>query len=146
VGRRLGQDVGHQDRGPAHRPLERHELADGRLAGRRVREAARGQRGAATPNTSDEDTLNGVAAIAPTSAFAAGTFTQTGRPIPIDRTLAARWNGATRSADPSVSVGTTDNLLQGAAAIPGTRSAWAVGFRLTASGPDQTLIERDTSG
>jgi hypothetical protein len=101
---------------------------------------------AATPNTGDEDTLNGVAAIASTSAFAAGTFTQTGGPIPIDRTLAARWNGASWSADPSVSVGTTDNLLQGAAAIPGTRSAWAVGFRLTASGPDQTLIERDTSG
>jgi len=100
---------------------------------------------AATPNTGDEDTLNGVAAITSTSAFAAGTFTQFGGAIPIDRTLAARSNGATWSADPSVSVGTTDNLLQGATAIPGTRSAWAVGFRLTA-GADQTLIERDTSG
>jgi len=101
---------------------------------------------AATANTGDEDTLNGVAAITSTSAFAAGTFTQFGGPIPVDRTLAARWNGTSWAADPSASVGTTDNLLNGAAAIPGTRSAWAVGFRLTTGGGDQTLIERDSSG
>ena len=42
-------------------------------------------------------------------------------------------------------MGTTDNLLRGAAAIPGTNSAWAVGFRLTSSTADQTLIEQETS-
>jgi hypothetical protein len=70
---------------------------------------------------------------------------QTGGAIPVDRTLGERWTGASWALDPTVSVGTTDNLLTGAAAIPGTGAAWAVGFRLTASGPDQTLVERESS-
>jgi hypothetical protein len=96
-----------------------------------------------TPNTGDEDSLTGVAAATPTAVFSVGNFVQTGGTIPIDRTLAQRFNGASWAADPSANVGSTDNLLTGASAIPGTASAWAVGFRLTVSGPDQTLIERD---
>ncbi|MEA2148164.1 MAG: hypothetical protein QOG59_3751, partial [Solirubrobacteraceae bacterium] len=42
----------------------------------------------------------------------------------------------------SPNVGSTDNLLQAASRIPGTSTAWAVGFRLTSSGLDQTLIMR----
>jgi hypothetical protein len=98
-----------------------------------------------TPNTGDEDTLNGVAAAAAARVFSAGTFVQTGGAIPVDRTLGERWNGASWALDPSGNVGTTDNLLRGAAAIPGTNSAWAVGFRLTSSTADQTLIEQETS-
>ena len=101
---------------------------------------------AATPNTADEDSLSGVAAIAPANVFSAGSFSQPGGSTPIARTLAQRWNGSNWVADASANVGATDNLLTGATAIPGTASAWAVGFRLTASNVDQTLIERETTG
>jgi hypothetical protein len=97
-----------------------------------------------TPNSGDEDSLNGVAATASTRVFAAGTFVQTGGSIPVDRTLGVRWNGASWALDPTANVGTTDNLLKGAAAIPGTTSAWVVGFNLTSSSGDQTLIERES--
>jgi hypothetical protein len=100
---------------------------------------------ASTPNTGDEDSLNGVAAAGTASAFSVGTFVQQGGAIPVDRTLAEAWNGSSWATDASANVGSTDNLLLGAAAIRGTGSAWAVGFRLTA-GPDQTLIERETAG
>ena len=101
---------------------------------------------ATTPNSANDNSLNGVAALASASAFSVGTSTQPGGSIPVNRTIAARWNGASWVADPSGNVGTTDNLLNGAAAIPGTHSAWAVGFHLTASTAAQTLIEQDTSG
>jgi hypothetical protein len=98
-----------------------------------------------TPNIANENSLNGVAALASASAFAAGTNTQTAGSGLVNRTIAARWNGASWVSDPSGNVG-SDSLLNGAGTIPGTRSAWAVGFRLTATTADQTLIERDTSG
>ena len=101
---------------------------------------------AATPNTADEDSLSGVAAVASARVFLAGSVSQRGGSIPIARTLAERWTGSNWVADTSANVGATDNLLTGAAAIPGTNSAWAVGFRLTATNVDQTLIERETSG
>jgi hypothetical protein len=95
----------------------------------------------ASPNTRDEDTLSGVAAVSPTAIFAVGNFEdRTG--FPVDRTLAEQFNDTSWSIVPSVNVGATDNLLMGAARIPGTTSVWAVGFNLTATGPDQTLIER----
>ena len=99
-----------------------------------------------TPNSANDNSLNGLAALTSASAFSAGTSTQPGASIPVNRTIAARWNGASWLADPSGNVGTSDNLLNGAAAIPGTHSAWAVGFRLTATTAAQTLIEQDTSG
>jgi hypothetical protein len=95
-----------------------------------------------TPNTHDQNTLNGVAAIASGSALAAGTYEDRTGPIPIDRTLANRWNGLSWALETSPNVGSTDNLLQGASRIPGTSTGWAVGFRLTSSGLDQTLIMR----
>jgi hypothetical protein len=98
-----------------------------------------------TPNSGDEDTLNGVAAAASTRVFSAGTFVQTGGSIPIQRTLAERWNGASWALDPSGNVGTNDNELLGAAAIPGTGAVWAVGFRATAANVVQTLIEQESS-
>jgi hypothetical protein len=98
-----------------------------------------------TPNSNDENSLNGVAALASASAFAVGTKTQTAGSGLANRTIAARWNGASWVADPSGNVG-SDSLLNGGATIPGTRSAWAVGFRLTATTAAQTLIEQDTSG
>jgi hypothetical protein len=96
----------------------------------------------ASPSTGDEDTLSGVAAVSPTAVSTVGNFEDRSGSIPVDRTLAEQWGGTSWSIVPSGNVGTTDNLLMGAARIPGTTGIWAVGFRLTATGPDQTLIER----
>lgn len=93
-----------------------------------------------SPNTGDQDTLNGVAAIAPSSVAAVGTDENTSGSIPIDRTLALGWNGTSWAGVATPNVGSTDNLLQGASRIPGTATAWAVGFHLTTGGPNQTLI------
>jgi hypothetical protein len=98
-----------------------------------------------TPNSADENTLTGVAAATSTRVFSAGTVVQFGGPIPIQRTLAERWNGTSWALDPSANVGTNDNELIGAAAIPGTGAAWAVGFRTTAAFVNQTLIEQESS-
>ena len=95
-----------------------------------------------SPSTGDEDTLNGVAAVSSTSVSTVGSFDDRTGSIPVSRTLAEQFNGTSWSIVPSVNVGATDNLLMGAARIPGTTSVWAVGFNLTATGPDQTLIER----
>jgi hypothetical protein len=99
-----------------------------------------------TLNTGDDDTLNGVAAIASGSVAAVGTDEDRTGPIPIDRTLAARWNGLSWIPQVAPNVGTTDNLLQAAARIPGATNAWGVGFRLTSGGVDQTLIVRGGGG
>jgi hypothetical protein len=97
---------------------------------------------AASPSTGDDDTLSGVAAISPTAISAVGSLDDFSAPIPVARTFAEQFDGASWSIVPSRDIGTSDNLLTGAARIPGTTRAWAVGFRLTATGPSQTLIER----
>ena len=96
----------------------------------------------ASPSTGDDDSLNGVAAVSPTAISTVGSFEDRTGSIPVDRTLAEQFTGTSWSIVPSVNVGTTDNLLTGAARIPGTTGVWAVGFHLTATGPDQTVIER----
>ena len=96
----------------------------------------------ANPSTGDDDKLNGVAAVSPTAVSAVGSFDDRSGSIPVVRTLAEQFNGTSWSIVPSGNVGTTDNLLSGAARMPGTTGAWAVGFRLTASGLHQTLVER----
>ena len=95
-----------------------------------------------SPSTGDEDTLSGVASISPTAVSAVGNFEDRSGSIPVDRTLAEQFNGTSWSIVPSGNTSTTDNLLMGAARIPGTTGTWAVGFHLTSAGPDQTLIER----
>ena len=96
----------------------------------------------ASPSTGDDDILNGVAAVSPTSVSTVGSFDDRTGSIPVSRTLAEQFNGTSWSILPSANIGATDNLLTGAARIPGTTSVWAVGFHLTAAGPDQTLVER----
>ena len=95
-----------------------------------------------TPNTADEDSLAGVAAVTSSNVAAVGDVVDHSGAIPVDRTLAEQFNGASWATQPSANVGTTDNLLTGATRIPGSGGVWAVGFHLTATGPDQTLIER----
>lgn len=97
-------------------------------------------------NVGDQDTLQGAAAPTPTTLLAVGTYEQTGGSIPIQRTLAQRWNGTSWLPQVSANSGPTDNLLQAASAVPGAGYVWAVGFRLTSSGVDQTLIEQGTNG
>jgi hypothetical protein len=99
-----------------------------------------------SPNTGDQDTLLGVAPSSATAVFAVGTFEQTSGSIPIQRTLAERWNGTSWGGQVSANNGTTDNLFQAASAVPGANFVWGVGFRLTSSGVDQTLIERGGVG
>jgi hypothetical protein len=93
-------------------------------------------------NTGDNDTLNGVAASTATSVAAVGTDVLTGGAVPIQRTLVQKWNGTSWISQASANTGATDNLLEGASAVPGGSFVWAVGFSLTASGVDHTLIER----
>jgi hypothetical protein len=96
----------------------------------------------ASPSTGDDDSLNGVAAVSPTAVSTVGSVDDRTGAIPVSRTLAEQFTGTSWSIVPSVNIGSTDNLLMGAARIPGTSAVWAVGFHLTAVGPDQTLIER----
>jgi hypothetical protein len=97
-----------------------------------------------TPNTADEDTLTGAAASTSTRVFSVGTVVQVGATMQFQRALAERWNGASWALDPSANVGTSDNELLGAGAIPGTGAAWAVGFS-TGSNSIQALIEQESS-
>jgi hypothetical protein len=97
---------------------------------------------ASSPSLGDQDTLNGVAATATTNAQAVGTFNNTSGSIPVARSLAERWTGTSWVTESTPNVGTTDNLLNGVAALPGTSTLFAVGFHLTVNGPYQTLILR----
>jgi hypothetical protein len=100
----------------------------------------------ASPNTNDQDTLNGVAAIAANSIAAVGTVVNTSGQIPVQRSLALRWTGTSWAGQVTPVVGTSDNLLKAASRIPGATTAWAVGFRLTSADVDQTLILRGGGG
>jgi hypothetical protein len=96
----------------------------------------------ASPSVGDEDILTGVAAPTSHNVAAVGSDDNTSGSIPVARTLAETWSGASWSFAATPNVGSTDNLLKGVAAIPGTTSVWAVGFHLTTGGPDGTVILR----
>jgi hypothetical protein len=93
-----------------------------------------------SPSVGDEDSLTGVAAPSAAVAATVGSDNNTSGSIPIARTLAEAWTGTTWSVAPTPNVGTSDNLLKGVAAIPGSVAIWAVGFHLTPGGPYQTVI------
>ena len=94
----------------------------------------------ASPSVGDEDSLNGVAAPTATIAATVGSDNNTSGSIPIAQTLAETWTGTSWSVAPTPNVGTSDNILNGVAAIPGQVAVWAVGFHLTPGGPYQTVI------
>jgi hypothetical protein len=82
-----------------------------------------------------KSTLNGVAALSPTNAWAVGK----GRN---GAALAEHWNGSTWSIVRSRNA-TSSNLLTGVAAVA-ANDVWAVGYTITTDGtnqPDRTLIE-----
>jgi hypothetical protein len=94
----------------------------------------------ATPNRGDQDSLTGVAAIGSGNVTAVGTFQDVAGGGE-DQTLGVHWNGASWATLATGNVGTADNLLKGAAPIPGTLRVWAVGDHLTAGGgPVKTLV------
>src|SRR3954447_12196690 len=93
-------------------------------------------------NVGDQDTLDGVSALAGGAAAAVGSFNDTSGPIPIARTLAETFNGTSLMRTPSPNVNASDNLLRGVATLPGSSTVFAVGFHLQASGPYRTLILR----
>jgi hypothetical protein len=101
---------------------------------------------AGTPNSGYQDSLNGVAATGTAAVTAVGTFQDVDAGGML-RTLGERWNGSSWTRPDTPNVGQADNLLRGAAAIPGTSDVWAVGEHLTAGGgPVQTLVLRDSGG
>ena len=74
---------------------------------------------------------------------AAGNYDSTNGDIPIVRTLLEHWDGTAWTRIPSPNANASDNILNGAAASPG--GAFAVGFHLRQTGPDQTLILHQTN-
>jgi hypothetical protein len=86
------------------------------------------------PGARAADHLDAVTALGPDDVWAVGATvdTVTGSALD-DRTVTEHWDGRTWAPVESPNVGTTDNLLNGAAAAPGI--VWAVGRGY----PDATL-------
>jgi hypothetical protein len=104
---------------------------------------------AASPNTGGQDRLTAVAATGTAAVAAVGSYHTGSGTALTGRTLALQWNGTSWATQPTPNVGTADNMLLGAAAIPGSGTVWAVGLRVfvTLSGfrVDQTLILKGVS-
>jgi hypothetical protein len=96
-----------------------------------------------SPNVDDQNTLNGVAA-GEGSVVAVGSYEAPSVIGPVSRTLVLRWDGTGWATVPSANAGSTDNALQAAAAVPGSTTVWAVGFRYTSGGISQTLTLKGT--
>ena len=95
----------------------------------------------ASPTPYDESMgLLGVAARTPAKAWAVGEAS-TGS-LGGTQQLTFHWNGTTWKQAPSSSQG--GRGLGGVAVVPGTRQAWAVGFRVSSTSPLLTFIERWT--
>ena len=97
-----------------------------------------------TPNQDFQNTLVGVAATSPTAVTAVGMFDDTSGGGAVLRNLGMRWDGTSWGQLEMPNVGTADNLLRGAAPIPGTADVWAVGEYRADGGPVKTLVLRDT--
>jgi hypothetical protein len=98
-----------------------------------------------TPNVGDNNVLTGVAAVAPGTVTAVGSWEDPSGEIPVLRTLAQRWDGSSWATLETPNAGATDNLLRAATPVPGTADVFAVGMHLTSGGPSQTLVLRDSA-
>lgn len=86
------------------------------------------------------DELYGVTAASPTGVWAVGYYTHGGPRQ--KRALVVRWNGKSWKVQPSPGRHGSDSRGQLAAvASASTKSIWAVGYFLTSTGGEQTLIE-----
>lgn len=93
-----------------------------------------------SPNAahSDEDILNGVAAVSANDVWAVGTYVNSNQ---IDQTLIELWNGTKWSVMPAPDVGSNSNWLYGVTAVS-TSDVWAVGTYVDSNVVYQTLIEQ----
>jgi len=93
-----------------------------------------------SPNASTANNeLLGVAIRHKKDAWAVGDYTDASTPV--IHTLTEHWDGSSWSVVPSPDAGSSLNILQKVAPIPGTKELWAVGVSGNSSGPQQTLIE-----
>jgi hypothetical protein len=86
-----------------------------------------------------ERAIRGVAVVSSSRVWAVGD--RLGK-HPNYATMVDRWHGSAWRHVSSPSPGMLQNFLNGAAGIPGSRAAWAVGHRFDGGGPWTTLIER----
>ena len=93
-----------------------------------------------SPNAahSDEDILNGVAAVSANDVWAVGTYVNSNQ---IDQTLIELWNGTKWSVMPAPDVGSNSNWLYGVTAVSAS-DVWAVGQYADSNEDYQTLIEQ----
>jgi hypothetical protein len=85
--------------------------------------------------------LNAVAAVSPSQAWAVGSYFICSFCDPaFHQTLIEHWNGQAWRQDRSPSPGSGDSTLLGVTAVS-AKDAWAVGSTTDAAGFDQTLIE-----
>lgn len=94
----------------------------------------------------EEDELLGVAAKSVADVWAVGDFVDRSGSTPIAKTLTLHWTGAAWSTVTSPNGGSSDTILNGAAAVPGTTSqVWAAGFNLAPTGSYRTFVLRTGS-
>jgi hypothetical protein len=75
-----------------------------------------------------------------------GDFVDRSGSTPIAKTLTLHWTGAAWSTVTSPNGGSSDTILNGAAAVPGTTSqVWAAGFNLATTGSYRTFVLRTGS-
>jgi hypothetical protein len=94
----------------------------------------------------EEDELLGLAAKSATDVWAVGDFVDRSGSIPVAKTLTLHWSGSAWSTVTSPNGATSDTILTGAAAVPGTTSqVWAAGFNLSTSDAYRTFVLRTGS-
>jgi len=92
----------------------------------------------ASPNPgNDSNSLNAVAALSTTNAWAVGTYHTNGKSL---KTLIEHWNGSAWKVQASPSPVTGNNTLSSVVATSPS-NVWAVGNTLSTSGEQKTLIE-----
>jgi hypothetical protein len=85
----------------------------------------------------DSNTLNSVAALSRSQAWAVGDYHTNGQSL---KTLVEHWNGSSWTVQRSPSPVTGNNTLSSVAATSSS-NVWAVGYTLSTGGQQKTLIE-----
>jgi hypothetical protein len=93
------------------------------------------------PSTSN-NTLNGVVALSAKNIWAVGfDFSNSFSGSAVQQTLVEQWNGTSWNVVASPNPGTSNNSLNGVAAVSAT-NIWAVGFQQNSGAAQQTLVEQ----
>jgi erythromycin esterase-like protein len=94
-----------------------------------------------SPSPNSNATLNGAVAISTNNVWAVGYTFGSGFSGGSQQTLIEQWNGSAWNVVSSPSPGSSNNLLNGVAAVSAS-DVWAVGFQQNSGGVQQTLIEQ----